>query len=307
MVSTLNGSRNNSLSGSTSGRSRDLRLSFPDPLTSSRDDLNTSYEDVSPALSDAPDVDVKHARHSDEPVAPLVEDPGLSLTPEVPQVASSHIGFDIVLYGYSSASKWQFVEKLLEKLALRLNSSLSPRDARSSGTSTYWLNGKRNLHGLSLGLGVNVVDRTEVMHDLNVGPFYSLESRGFHPLQSNMRYNFGKPSLAIVFLPSSLTSLPRHTLFLPVIASPRLDDDPAGFSKDYVQKSTEHSWESLDVPASRLLLSNVESPSAILHEEEIDILEPTEVAFGFEPLLSHGKRSLRSVRDQVTSLPAMTM
>jgi hypothetical protein len=122
-----------------------------------------------------------------------------------------------------------------------------------------------------------------------------------------MRYNFRKPSLAIVFLPSSLTSLPRHTLFLPVIASPCLEDDPAGFSKDYVQKSIQHNWEALGVPASRLLLSNVDSPSAILHEDEIDILEPSEVAFGFEPLLSLGKRSLKGVRDQVTSVPAMTM
>jgi hypothetical protein len=99
---------------------RDLRLSFPDPLTSSRDELNRSYEDVSPSemtFSDADDLEM-----TPPTIGPLPQDP--SVTPEVerreaalPKTTTEN-GLDIVLYGYSSQIKWSFVQDLVRKAAI---------------------------------------------------------------------------------------------------------------------------------------------------------------------------------------------
>lgn len=111
---------------------RDLRLSFPDPLTSSRDELNRSYETVaSPtetSISSSTDND------NDETVPehslstfPPIEDPGLlSTTPEVQHHEVQHPEFEektaadleIVLYGTSSEVKWRFVQDLIQHAAI---------------------------------------------------------------------------------------------------------------------------------------------------------------------------------------------
>jgi hypothetical protein len=120
MISTLSSSRSSSLGGHPStvqNSLRDLRLSFPDPLTSSRDELNRSYEDVSPsAASSVTDTD------DVSPPSPAAADPGSFTTPEVPLVEeiSSDIpryDFDIILYG-SSTIKWSFVDAIVKKAAI---------------------------------------------------------------------------------------------------------------------------------------------------------------------------------------------
>jgi hypothetical protein len=122
MISTLSSSRSSSLGGHPStvhNSLRDLRLSFPDPLTSSRDELHRSYEDVSPSdassMTDTDDV---------VPPSPPAVDPGLFITPEVPLVEDissdtppSTFDFDIVLYG-SSTIKWSFVDNIVKKAAI---------------------------------------------------------------------------------------------------------------------------------------------------------------------------------------------
>ena len=107
---------------------RDLRLSFPDPLTSSRNDLNRSYETVS-----SPTETIESSAEDDtdvsEVVAPIVvppklEDPGLFTTPvvrhqhpEAPTIEHKE-ALEIVLYGSSSEIKWKILQQLIEKAAV---------------------------------------------------------------------------------------------------------------------------------------------------------------------------------------------
>lgn len=127
LMGTLSASR--SLAGHSSSAHtsiRDLRLSFPDPLTSSRDELNRSYEDVSPSemtFSDADDLEV-----TPPTIGPLPLDP--FVTPEVQRCeaalpkTTTENGLDIVLYGYSSQIKWSFVQDLVRKAAVASDHTL---------------------------------------------------------------------------------------------------------------------------------------------------------------------------------------
>ncbi|KAA1467484.1 hypothetical protein DENSPDRAFT_832548 [Dentipellis sp. KUC8613] len=293
MISTLSGSRGGSLSGSMhSPHSRphqDLRLSFPDPLTSSRDELNRSYEDVSPVVDthsesalESPSQDIAHR--------PLPEDPGHSSTPEVQLDMQQVGGFEVYLYGNSYADKWRFVETLLEKLALGAGKVLSPRDVQSNHSTLYWLNVQGNPHQLSLGHGVLVVDRTES----------SIEPKSFEEKHHDK-------SLAVVFLPSSLSVIPEHSLYLPVVAFPSLDIDPAGFSENLMRQTIQDKWKSMGIPSEKLLLHNPECPSEILNEGEVDSLEPSEVANGFGPFLPQSRKCVKGFRMPASSASTVTI
>ena len=173
MISTLSSSRTSSLSSSTHGpasRPRDLRLSFPDPLTSSQDELNGSYEDILPALR-GPNTQLSRFEPGVATIAPSSspKDPGLSSIPEVPQTVDfTHVDFQIVLYGISTMGKWQFVEKLLGRLALGLGLALSHRDTRSTCVSIYTL---RSDHAriLAAQYTISILDRTELSRERIVG------------------------------------------------------------------------------------------------------------------------------------------
>jgi len=134
-VGTLSASRSSTLGSGhlpTAHTSiRDLRLSFPDPLTSSRDELNRSYEAVSSPVeitsSYSTDGDVsKDSPASVSSTPPPIEDPGyLFTTPEVQrhEVQDTELGeksadLDIVLYGTSSEIKWRFVQELILKAGM---------------------------------------------------------------------------------------------------------------------------------------------------------------------------------------------
>lgn len=124
LVSTLSASRSSASGGQPSPHSsiRDLRLSFPDPLTSSRDELNRSYEDVSPS---EPTSDVEETVPPAVPQQTLLgQGPGpLPLTPEVRHhevqlVGDMKTGLDVVLYGSSSSIKWSFVQDLVRRASI---------------------------------------------------------------------------------------------------------------------------------------------------------------------------------------------
>jgi len=130
LISTLSASRSNTASAHNS--IRDLRLSFPDPLTSSRDELDTSYHDASPSDTVFTSTDVQTDDASEDLGGAITEmqplyDPGLPSTPEVvgrviePEVQDfprEKAEFDVVLYGSSSPIKWSFVQTLVEKSLL---------------------------------------------------------------------------------------------------------------------------------------------------------------------------------------------
>lgn len=150
LVGTLSASRSSTAGsqGSPQTSIRDLRLSFPDPLTSSRNELNRSYDDVSPSETTT-DVDEVIA-----PIAPhqavLGQDPGLHpLTPAVRRHEAQFwgdmkTGLDVVLYGSSTSIKWSFVQDLVDKasavsgqtLASTLESVNGPTQFLQLNTST---------------------------------------------------------------------------------------------------------------------------------------------------------------------------
>lgn len=190
MISTLSSSR--SSQPSTAHNSiRDIRLSFPDPITSSRDDLNRSYSDVvSPSDSDESDL----SSDSDGPDATQdVADPGLFPTPEVPhyEAGNRHEG-DIVMYGFTGTApvpkwKWSLVNTLLQKAAtgagagtiIQLAPSRSPVGIASA--TARWLHQEDGPSGSTTWTNViNVHDMTYDMEDED-SPFkLSSESVSHH-------------------------------------------------------------------------------------------------------------------------------
>jgi hypothetical protein len=129
LISTLSASR--SSSASTHNSLRDLRLSFPDPLTSSHDELHRSYDDVSPCETTFTTTDVAADYATDgadatmevPPSPPYGGDPGaITTTPEVPQSGVrlhprgvKKAEFEVVLYGRASSIKWSFVQEFVKK------------------------------------------------------------------------------------------------------------------------------------------------------------------------------------------------
>lgn len=123
LISTLSASRSSTASTHTS---RDLRLSFPDPLTSSHDELRRSYDDVSPSDTTMTDIATDYATDGADvtmEVPSSSEDPGtFTTTPEIPQddVRLEPRGvkkaeFEVALYGRSSSIKWSFVQVFVKK------------------------------------------------------------------------------------------------------------------------------------------------------------------------------------------------
>ncbi|KAJ7494710.1 hypothetical protein B0H11DRAFT_2003080 [Mycena galericulata] len=188
LVGTLSASRSSSLGlpSTVHNSLRDLRLSFPDPLTSSRDELNRSYEAVSSTetnciTDDVPNSPMTTAFPEDSP--PLHAEPPLkdeSNSPDIETLSEFHAlpvhrwdipqinGFDVVLYP-STAQSRDFARWLLSVLA---TGSERPRFS-------------------------NVTFRE--------GPVPSSQT-------------LDRPSLAIVSLPQAFSRFAHeHTLYLPVV------------------------------------------------------------------------------------------
>ena len=146
---------------------RDLRLSFPDPLTS-RDDLNGSYQDVP---SSVPNIVTPSAVVVAEPPAfesssPPICDQGSIPTPEVQRVENrtvvdpeARVELDIILYGTSSSIKWQFVQNLVQKaISASGHELVNTLEGGRPVQSLRFV--KRSNDDLSFFETVNVFDRT---------------------------------------------------------------------------------------------------------------------------------------------------
>jgi len=142
---------------------RDLRLSFPDPLTS-RDDLNGSYQDVPSTVFSSVVPDVVESPTSESP-SPPHSDQGSFLTPEVQRNENTTVDpdppieLDIILYGTSSSIKWQFVQNLIQKAISASGHEFvnSLEDGRPVQSLQFF---KRSNDDLSFYESINVVDRT---------------------------------------------------------------------------------------------------------------------------------------------------
>ncbi|KAI0649094.1 hypothetical protein C8Q79DRAFT_948796 [Trametes meyenii] len=288
MVSTLSGSRSNSLNGSVQTsvvHSRDLRLSFPDPLTSPRaESLSPSYEDISVPTDTDPDAvqgDAQAPAETQEVTAdlpPPVVDPGTIPTPEVSRTGDDNtctnvdvharnvVDFSIVLYGASSAANHRVVHRLLEKLMAATGCGFSALPQIDVPHNIRMLvNGGRTMHCI-----VSVVDHTD--------SFPHEEPSAFAAMQ--------KPSLAVVFLPAPVRAVPEHTLYLPVLTQDSLNDDDDLFGPGDRLLDAEHHWDTLGISKERVISAAfARSQSSVVEEEEIERASPVKVVRALRPLL----------------------
>ncbi|EJF64936.1 hypothetical protein DICSQDRAFT_100420 [Dichomitus squalens LYAD-421 SS1] len=293
MVSTLSASRSNSLNASVQTsvvHSRDLRLSFPDPLTSTSPgahSVSPSYEDITAdtdigtgtgiALSDR---ETETEGSTDVVTAPAAV-PGSTTTPTDARVvagarteihSSAAVDFNIVLYGTSSETKHRVVHRLLEKLMAATQcgfSSLPPIDVPQNIRAL--LTGGRSAHP---HYTISIVDRTENV--LSIG--------GKEVGRSAYHY---RPSLAIVFLPSANIIVPDHTLYLPVLHNQdELEKEGELTTSGDRLLDAEHQWDGFGIVRSRLISHAFTSGrSAVVEEEEIEEASPAKVRRALRPLL----------------------
>ena len=133
-IGTLSASRSSTTGGhfaSNHTSINDLRLSFPDPLTSSHNnELNASYQAVSSAEtsdSQRSDNDDTHELTIGSTISlSPTEDPGMTATTPEVRCQGNQQRFiesdeksqlEIVLYGASSEIKWHFIQELVQKAA----------------------------------------------------------------------------------------------------------------------------------------------------------------------------------------------
>ncbi|KAJ3014980.1 hypothetical protein NUW54_g1163 [Trametes sanguinea] len=270
MVSTLSGSRSNSLNGSVQTsvvHSRDLRLSFPDPLTSPRaESLNPSYENISvPTDTDLSPSDgdtLQPSGLSRETTAASIDSaPGADPSTVEPtlEVAPGQlhdiVDFCIVLYGASSEFKYRIVHALIEKLMSATGCGLSALPQMNVPHNIRMLmNGGRATHFI-----FSIIDRTDSIVHEKPGPLALAK----------------KPSLAVVFVPSVLTQVPEHTLYLPVLTQDTFDEEDDLLESGDRLLDAEHQWDSLRIPKDKVISAAfVASKSAVVEEEEIRISHP---------------------------------
>ena len=299
MVSTLSTSRASSMSASGTtnpppNRARDLRLSFPDPLSGSKDDLLRSPEVLcsSPTTADA----LQLSELSDD------EEPSDTPFSSSPSIKLPTVEFEIYLYGTPPERKWSIVESLLGKWGSALNSVVSKRHPQSNSLSTYWVHPKSNFHRLSLGYAVSVIDNTEVQSVVGVILPHSLTvDTQLH--QSNTEPALDKQSLAIVFLPTYLPSLPPHTLFLPVIAAASCELADGGVD-EHERQMYEQQWSIFKISKKQHLFPRA---TTIFSGDEVDRLDASEVTQALESLRPLRRKIFRGIKNQVATTPALTM
>ncbi|KAH7930144.1 hypothetical protein BV22DRAFT_1028645 [Leucogyrophana mollusca] len=295
MMSTLSSSRSSSLHASTvHSSSRDIRLSFPDPITSSREELsNTSYEDISsPSDLTSSVTDQNTTVDTAQP-----EDPGPSHTPVVSASAASEVDstpfassdFTVSLYGFSSSIKWSFVDKLLDKIAvgagLTLATSLSDLDGN---VRQIVVQGKTE-RTLSFPGVITVVDRTQANNGNAADPFATSST--------------ARPSLAIVYVPASPPHLPIHTWYLPVLVpSPCAVDSLE--SDEAIRNSAQQTWDMFNVPSSQVLPLMASRGPSVVDEQLVEQLLPSQAYRAFDRLWT-GKKE--AVKTAVNSTHALTI
>lgn len=283
MISTLGGSRSSSAGrSSTRGSLRDLRLSFPDPLSSSREDfrvakatertqsLNSSFEDVAP---------VTEAAFPAEDTAPPAEinDPGASPMPVVHDdkqkarcdcfLKQTH-NFEIFVYGSRSDAGQSFVDQLISKAV-----------AGGWGSEVLWSERSApNIRVVHIG-SPSVGSKCITIHDV-------VDRATLAPLTPKADVL----SLAIVFLPfSTAVPLTKHTLYLPVLP-PSCQDSVETIKVD---RQANASWRALAVGDESIVrLNSVSSPATSFRVEDISLLAPISAKRAFSDVLrrAHGPK-----------------
>lgn len=171
MISTLSSSRSSSLHGSTlHNSSRDLRLSFPDPITSScRELLSTSYEEIQPTSDILPsptDSDVPSDARQVDDEEMLSVSQILSTQPQATTAPSpSAPELKVFLYGFPTISKWPIVNTLLQKVAHGAGLTITPDLNNLQGSIRRLTVSGSFEHDHAFPRVITVLDRTLQPHD----------------------------------------------------------------------------------------------------------------------------------------------
>ncbi|KIJ14319.1 hypothetical protein PAXINDRAFT_40919, partial [Paxillus involutus ATCC 200175] len=279
MISTLSSSRSSSLhASSVHTSSRDLRLSFPDPITSSREELlNTSYEDVgSPSdttfSATDPDVAVDLQQTEDEEMLSasqilLPQSQDLEAKP-VPACLGPEL--KVFLYGLSSPFKWSLIDNLLQRVVYGAGLTTTTDLQSIEGSIRQLFVTGHSERDRSFPRIITVVDKTLQRQDTSEDVA-------------------DVPSLAVVYMPSCPPRLPGHVLYLPVLASPTCSIDLPEF-KDVELGSAQGTWDMFNVPDHQLLRISGTGEPAVVDKQAIDKLEPSQAYRAFSRVWS-GNRS----------------
>ncbi|THH09162.1 hypothetical protein EW145_g2213 [Phellinidium pouzarii] len=280
VIGTLRASRVRSVASSlhtslTDTQSK-LRLSFPDPLVSSRNELDSDAVQQG-ALTPTSSTDGHFENFTEEASSSFadVEAPILDVSGPADEDASVHSFpviasciLSLVLYGSAALSKWHIAEKIMS-LALQYDGKAHLL-VEEGTTRCYYFDSRVSVGGPFARASeryvfVQVVDRTS----------------------SNFEMAFTDvcdeaPSLAVILLPSRLPAdLPKHTYYLPLISPPSLDFGttvPAissSFSEQVMSDSAQYAWERLEIPNECLVTLDNERPGAILDVTTLESLDRT--------------------------------
>ncbi|CAA7266845.1 unnamed protein product [Cyclocybe aegerita] len=303
-VGTLSASRSSTGGhlSSTHTSIRDLRLSFPDPLTSSRDELNRSFEDVSSPTETTASSTTEDEVEPPQTAAPIIttpplEDPGLlSTTPEVQHHEVGHFEsedkkeLEIVLYGAPSSIMWRFVQELVQKALV------------NSGYD--FINNLRDDEQIQT---LRLIRKSD-----DAAPFFNIitihdRTLGFTPKAEVDNLDFADhPSLAIIYLPTSkLPILPWHTAFLPVFVPPSFITDD---EKNAALQSAEDDWDLLAVPADRILKLGT-GKSIVFDSQRLQDVKPSNAHDVLSCIGRETKKVTASkpLTEQVKSVNAVTL
>ncbi|KAI0690001.1 hypothetical protein BC835DRAFT_1529011 [Cytidiella melzeri] len=289
MMSTLSSPRTNSLSNSIQASivhsTRSLKLSFPDPTTSTLQSLNTSFEELLPFDADVASADA--AVETILPPADSTAEPDHLSTFDVPvdeahsgEIARSlprpsKIDFHVVLYGSSPVAKFSFVEMLLDKWAV----------------SGHLIRGQKSIHASNIVMHEYECFTSGAKTTKKVISVVDKTARN----NSCLHFELDAPSIALVFLPSfSDICLQEHTIYLPVMMSSSLSMVDVLGSTDYLLEA-EQQWEAQAVPSARLTtFSNHASP--VVEQDALERATPQQVTQAFRPLLpASGKNTMPKV------------
>ena len=310
MVSTLSTSRSGSFgrSSMTSSRpSKDIRLSFPDPIASTTDDIRRSYEEL-----DASATRRSRSRrnsHDDQvpaevaPESESITDLCVSSTQElsprdsIPSAIVTATDLFIVLYGFSIGDKLNLVDRLLRSHStgsgLQLIDTIRVHPPCSQVLAIRELRSSDKFSGIPPRV-VTIIDKTQSL-DFRVGPFYLPSERPTLVfLQSISDLSYDTPSLGVIFFPQRAFSVvPDHTYYLPLVASTSYTKDTPG-GIDSVRSSAESNWKDLGVSHDKLLFNLPASP--VVETETVMEFEPRMVSAAFKKLIP----LLEPVKDQTT-------
>ena len=308
LVGTLNASRTSTGSaraGSSRTSVRDLRLSFPDPLTSPRDELERSYQEVAVDEGKTPSEEIALSPEGSNEGSGSDSAAPASLTDD--DNANTHkVDFEIYLYGASAKFKWTVVQDLLHKIADGAGqfviSALDPTN-ESERIRTVVL-GKLDAEVKPFCNVIRIFDRTESdIPDAPIVSYISICHCPFANIFTQVR-SLETPSLGLIFLPANrLPVVSAHNAYLSILATDSFSDLMYNNDKA-VRNAAEDDWELLNIHPSQVLRVKANDKSPFIDAEDIKFLNARQVHRAFQSILYEDENDAIAQKESVFKVQA---